>query len=291
MRAQTEAAIAQADAIFFLVDARVGLTPADRYFAQLVRRAEKPIILVANKAEGRSGEAGTYEAYRLGLGDPVPISAEHGEGLSELYEALVTALPELTAPIRRDASRNRADIRRSARKKTAASSTRRSLCASPSSGGPMPASRRSSIAFSARSGCSPGRKPASRATRSASTSPGTAAAMKIFDTAGLAQARQCAGQAREAGRGRRDPRGQIRRCGRRAHRRDDPLRTPGSRASPISSNARAGRSSSVSTNGISSPARQDAEDLARRGRSPAAPGQGQSRSFRSAASPASASRS
>ena len=99
MRAQTEAAIAQADAIFFLVDARVGLTPADRYFAQLVRRAEKPIILVANKAEGRAGEAGTYEAFRLGLGDPIPISAEHGEGLSELYEALVTALPELTAPI------------------------------------------------------------------------------------------------------------------------------------------------------------------------------------------------
>ena len=58
MRAQTEAAIAQADAIFFLIDARVGLTPADRYFAQLVRRADKPIILVANKAEGRVGEAG-----------------------------------------------------------------------------------------------------------------------------------------------------------------------------------------------------------------------------------------
>jgi GTP-binding protein len=98
MRAQTEAAIAQADAIFFLIDARVGLTPADRYFAQLVRRADKPIILVANKAEGRVGEAGTYEAFGLGLGDPVAISAEHGEGLGELYDALVTALPELTAP-------------------------------------------------------------------------------------------------------------------------------------------------------------------------------------------------
>ena len=98
MRAQTEAAVAQADAIFFLVDARVGLTPADRYFAQLLRRADKPIIVVANKAEGRAGEAGTYEAFGLGLGDPVPISAEHGEGLGGLYDALVTALPELTAP-------------------------------------------------------------------------------------------------------------------------------------------------------------------------------------------------
>jgi GTP-binding protein len=98
MRAQTEAAIAQADAIFFVIDSRVGLTPADSYFAQLLRRADKPVILVANKAEGRAGEAGAYESFGLGLGDPVPISAEHGEGLGGLYETLIATLPDLTAP-------------------------------------------------------------------------------------------------------------------------------------------------------------------------------------------------
>jgi len=97
MRAQTEAAIAAADALFFLIDARVGPTPVDRAFARLVRRSGKPAIVVANKAEGRAGEAGAYDAYALGLGDPVAISAEHGEGLADLYDALRAALPELTA--------------------------------------------------------------------------------------------------------------------------------------------------------------------------------------------------
>lgn len=97
MRAQTEAAIEQADAIFFVVDARIGITPTDERFAQLVRRAAKPIILIANKAEGRQGEAGALEAYELGLGVPVPLSAEHGEGMSLLYDALREALPEQTS--------------------------------------------------------------------------------------------------------------------------------------------------------------------------------------------------
>ena len=98
MRTQTETAVADADAIFFMVDARVGLTPVDRHFAALVRRADKPLILIANKAEGRAGEAGAYEAFGLGLGDPVPLSAEHGEGFAELYDQLLRALPEATAP-------------------------------------------------------------------------------------------------------------------------------------------------------------------------------------------------
>jgi GTPase len=98
MRAQTEAAIAGADAVLFLVDARVGLTSADRVFADLARRAGKPTVLVANKSEGRAGVAGAYEAYELGLGEPVSISAEHGEGLSELYDAVRAALPDLTRP-------------------------------------------------------------------------------------------------------------------------------------------------------------------------------------------------
>jgi GTP-binding protein len=98
MRQQTETAIAAADVVMFLVDARAGVVPSDRAIAQLVRESGKPAILVANKSEGRAGEAGFYEAYTLGLGDPVAVSAEHGEGLADLYEALCTALPEQTAP-------------------------------------------------------------------------------------------------------------------------------------------------------------------------------------------------
>jgi GTPase len=98
MMAQTSAAIEGADAILFLIDARAGLTPIDRAFADLVRRAGKPVIVVANKSEGRAGGAGALESYELGLGDPVPLSAEHGEGLSDLYDAIRAALPEHTAP-------------------------------------------------------------------------------------------------------------------------------------------------------------------------------------------------
>ena len=97
MQAQTAAAIAQADAVLFLVDARAGVTPADRGFADLVRKSGKRPILIANKSEGRAGEAGALEAFSLGLGEPVAISAEHGEGLAGLYDALRAALPEATA--------------------------------------------------------------------------------------------------------------------------------------------------------------------------------------------------
>jgi len=96
MQAQTAAAIAEADAVLFLVDARAGVMPADRGFADLVRKSGKPVILIANKSEGRAGEAGAVEAYALGLGEPVAISAEHGEGLADLYDALRAALPEAT---------------------------------------------------------------------------------------------------------------------------------------------------------------------------------------------------
>ncbi|MGC1368756.1 MAG: ribosome biogenesis GTPase Der [Methylovirgula sp.] len=99
MRAQTEAAVAEADAIFFLFDARAGVTPDDRSFANLLRRSGKPMILVANKAEGRAAEEGVREAFALGLGAPVPVSAEHGEGLADLYAAMCEALPEATAVV------------------------------------------------------------------------------------------------------------------------------------------------------------------------------------------------
>jgi GTP-binding protein len=98
MLEQTRAALDEADAIFFVIDARSGLIPADRVFANLVRKSGKPVILVANKSEGRNAEAGAMEAYALGLGDPIPISAEHGEGMADLYDALREALPDRTEP-------------------------------------------------------------------------------------------------------------------------------------------------------------------------------------------------
>ncbi len=94
MQEQTETAIASADALMFVIDARAGLTPNDRAFADFARRANKPVVLVANKSEGKHGEAGAMESYALGLGDPIPISAEHGEGLSDLYDALRVLMPE-----------------------------------------------------------------------------------------------------------------------------------------------------------------------------------------------------
>ena len=97
MRTQTETAIAQSDAILFMIDARAGATAVDRAFANLVRKAGKPTILVANKMEGRAGEAGRLDAYSLGLGEPVPVSAEHNEGMADLYDAVRAALPERTA--------------------------------------------------------------------------------------------------------------------------------------------------------------------------------------------------
>jgi GTPase len=94
MQEQTETAIKLADALMFVIDARVGLTPADRAFADFARKADKPVLLLANKAEGRHGEIGAMESYALGLGDPIQISAEHGEGMGELYDALRAVLPE-----------------------------------------------------------------------------------------------------------------------------------------------------------------------------------------------------
>ncbi|HYB05955.1 MAG TPA: ribosome biogenesis GTPase Der, partial [Methyloceanibacter sp.] len=91
MRKQTVAAIEQAALIVFLIDARVGIVSADEIFAKLVRASGKPVILAANKYEGRAAEPGLYEAFSLGLGEPLPISAEHGFGIGELSEAIEQA--------------------------------------------------------------------------------------------------------------------------------------------------------------------------------------------------------
>jgi GTP-binding protein len=94
MRAQTEAAIEEADVSLFVFDSREGVTALDEVFAAILRKRDKPVIVAANKAEGKAGEAGIGEAFRLGLGEPIPISGEHGEGMAELYAALTAYEPQ-----------------------------------------------------------------------------------------------------------------------------------------------------------------------------------------------------
>lgn len=94
MRAQSEQAIDDADIIVFMIDARAGIMPDDKGFADVVRRKGKPVVLVANKSESRAADAGTWESYELGLGEPISISAEHGQGMPDLRDAIVEALGE-----------------------------------------------------------------------------------------------------------------------------------------------------------------------------------------------------
>ncbi len=88
MRRQTEQALVEADVILFVIDGRVGLTADDKHFANLLRRTSQPLLLLVNKAEGQAGRGGYLEAFELGIGEPIPISAEHGEGMADLYQAL-----------------------------------------------------------------------------------------------------------------------------------------------------------------------------------------------------------
>ncbi|MEN9895579.1 MAG: ribosome-associated GTPase EngA [Pseudomonadota bacterium] len=94
MRLQTEAAIDEADLSLFVVDAKYGLTPLDKTFADMLRRRGKPVVLVANKSEAKGSDGGFYDAFTLGLGDPVAISAEHGQGMIDLRDAIVEAIGE-----------------------------------------------------------------------------------------------------------------------------------------------------------------------------------------------------
>ena len=97
MRRQTERALDEAEVALFVIDAREGVTPLDEAFATLLRRRGKPVVLVANKSEGRAGDAGALEGFGLGFGEPVAISAEHGDGLSDLFEAIDAARPAAEA--------------------------------------------------------------------------------------------------------------------------------------------------------------------------------------------------
>ncbi len=97
MRMQTEAAVAQADVALFLFDSRAGIVPLDEEIARWLRASTTPVVLVANKAEGRSGDQGILESLSLGFGDPVQMSAEHGEGVGDLFEALLPLLDKIEA--------------------------------------------------------------------------------------------------------------------------------------------------------------------------------------------------
>src|SRR5271154_5326426 len=93
MRIQTEKALDECDVALLMFDAREGVTPLDRIFVEVLRRKDKPVIVLANKAEGRAGAAGGAEGLKLGFGEPILISAEHGEGMADLYAALIANAP------------------------------------------------------------------------------------------------------------------------------------------------------------------------------------------------------
>jgi len=110
MRQQTELAIREADIILFMIDARAGVVPLDERFAQVLRKAGKPVHLVGNKAESGAAEAGLVEAYRLGFGEAIPLSAEHGLGLSELYSIVSTAIDKAEEGKAADAEQSGLDL-------------------------------------------------------------------------------------------------------------------------------------------------------------------------------------
>ncbi|AYJ86055.1 ribosome biogenesis GTPase Der [Sphingomonas paeninsulae] len=95
MRAQTQAAVAGADVALFVIDSRAGLVPLDQEIARWLRGTNTPVILIANKAEGRAGDSGVYESFSLGFGEPIPFSAEHGEGLADLFDELMPHLDRI----------------------------------------------------------------------------------------------------------------------------------------------------------------------------------------------------
>jgi GTP-binding protein len=97
MRRLTERAVDEADVCLFVIDARIGVTAADEYFADILRKRAKHVIVAANKAEGRAGESGAMEAWGLGLGEPLRISAEHGEGMDDLYRVLMPLSDQIEA--------------------------------------------------------------------------------------------------------------------------------------------------------------------------------------------------
>ncbi len=97
MSKATESAIKDADLVLFVIDARAGVTPTDEHFAQVLRASGRPVTLVANKTESRAGDSGVLDAFRLGFGEPIQVSAEHGLGFPDVYDAIRAAMPESQA--------------------------------------------------------------------------------------------------------------------------------------------------------------------------------------------------
>ncbi len=105
MRASSAAAVDEADLVLFVIDARAGVTPADEHFGRWLRRQGKPVLLIANKAEGRAGTAAALDAYTLGLGEPLAVSSEHGEGIADLMFEVADRLPPEPAVPEDDSAR------------------------------------------------------------------------------------------------------------------------------------------------------------------------------------------
>ncbi len=108
MRAQTQVSLKGADAALFVFDSRAGITPLDEEIARWLRGQGLPVVLIANKAEGNSGQSGILEAYSLGMGEPIPVSAEHGEGVADLYSALFPLISERATRLEIDAEHDAA---------------------------------------------------------------------------------------------------------------------------------------------------------------------------------------
>jgi GTP-binding protein len=98
MRRQTEQAVAESDLVFFLIDARAGITPLDEHFAGWLRRVDRKVVVLANKCEGRASESGVIEAFGLGFGEPLPVSAEHGLGVGEIHDAIARQMADQAKP-------------------------------------------------------------------------------------------------------------------------------------------------------------------------------------------------
>jgi len=124
MRAQTQVSLRGADAALFVIDSRAGVTPLDEEIGQWLREQEVPVILIANKAEGNGGQAGIIECWSLGLGEPVPVSAEHGEGIAELYTALIPLIGDKVDQAEIDAQQRTAIAADKAAAKAAARAAR-----------------------------------------------------------------------------------------------------------------------------------------------------------------------
>lgn len=113
MRKQTEEALSRANAVLFVVDGRTGLTPVDLHFAQWLRKQKKPVVVAVNKCENeKAAAAGVAEAFGLGFGEPVPISAAHGHGIHDVYLALLPLMPKIEEPIEEDDDNPYIDIKK-----------------------------------------------------------------------------------------------------------------------------------------------------------------------------------